>query len=470
MNLIVGRKILGFFILALFFIWAIFSGNPLETVIAGIALFVVYYLFFFLKPSPVIFLSLLTQWVAIYIKVIWANIDGINLKEVFSYYTSPENIHQAFYFSSFGFISISFGIFLFLQNEALKDRLVKDFSAYSFKHLFIFYIAFSVFIEIILSGRGLFPGLFQVFYSLSELKWGILTVIIIYAFAVERSRKKYAIGLALVEFSLGLYSYFSDFKTVIVYFIIGIAFILGDRIKAKHLVIGTFSLILLFQFGLLWTTIKGDYRAFLSQGQRAQKVSVSSEDAFDKFFELAANVNAEDLKQNEAFMIDRLGYLDFFSLVIEQVPEKVPFEEGKVWFSSFTHMVTPRILFPNKPSIDDSEHTRKYSGIMVATQSMGASHSLGYMVDAYIDFGPVFMVLPLFLFGAFIGLTYSNLLYKSYNLLWGILLSVPVYTFISTFGKNSLKMVSQLIMYLLVIWLFRKFVIPRIDHYIRKPN
>lgn len=470
MNLIIGKKILGFFILALFFIWAIFSGNPIETALAGIALFIVFYLFYVLKPSPVIFLSLLTQWLSIYIKVIWANIDGINLKEVFSYYTSPENIHQAFYLSSCGFIAISFGIFLFLKNEDFKDRLVREFSAYSFKHLFIFYVIFSLFIEVLLRGRGLFPGLFQAFFSLSVLKWGFLTVIIIYAFAVDKSRKKYAIGLAFVEFSLGLYSYFSEFKTVIVYFVIGLAFMLSDRLKAKHLVLGSFSFVLLFQFGLLWTTIKGDYREFLSQGQKAQVVSVSSEDALSKFFELAATVDAEDLKQNEEFMIDRLGYLDFFSLVIEQVPARIPFEKGKVWFSSFTHIVTPRILFPDKPSIDDSEHTRKYSGVMVATQSMGASHSLGYMVDAYIDFGPVFMVLPLFLFGAFIGLTYSNIFYKSYNLLWGIILSAPLYDFISTFGKNSLKMVSQLIMYLLVIWLFRKFVIPRIDHYIRKPN
>lgn len=462
----IDPKAFGYFLATILCLWGALSENVLETMVSAATLVIIYFLFFVRKPSPIILFSMLLQWVAVNIKVFWANIEGIKLRDVFSYYTSPDYIEHAFYLSSIGLLALSFGIYWFLKVEYSIEQFKQSFAPYSFKRILIFYFVFSFTVEVLVGLRNSMPGLFQVFYSFSILKWGFFTALVIHAFLFEKKNRSYAIYIALFEFVVGFYSYFSEFKTVILYFAIAVLYINEREFKLKQLLVGALSFYVVFQFGLLWTTVKGDYREFLSQGAQSQQVNVSTYDAFNKLIELINNVDDEALQQNTTLMIDRIGYLDFFSLVIKRVPKYIPYEEGKVWFHSFTHIVTPRILFPNKPAIDDSEHTRKYTGIMVATQSMGVSHSIGYMADAYIDFGPMLMFLPIILLGCLIGATYTNLLYKSFNLYWGCVLSSSVFLFISEYGKNSLKMVSQYVMFLLVVWLFRKYIIKYIDPYL----
>jgi len=67
----------------------------------------------------------------------------------------------------------------------------------------------------------------------------------------------------------------------------------------------------------------------------------------------------------------------------------------------------PRFLFPDKKSIDESEMTNKYTGLGVAGSDRGTSISIGYMGECYIDFGAIFMFIPILLLGIYYGLIYS---------------------------------------------------------------
>jgi hypothetical protein len=65
-----------------------------------------------------------------------------------------------------------------------------------------------------------------------------------------------------------------------------------------------------------------------------------------------------------------------------------------------------RLLFPNKPTLDDSERTTLYTGIQVQ-ESMKAPRSVwATWQESYIDFGPRLMFLPILLLRLFYGFIY----------------------------------------------------------------
>src|SRR4029077_6417558 len=98
-------------------------------------------------------------------------------------------------------------------------------------------------------------------------------------------------------------------------------------------------------------------------------------------------------------LIMRISYVNFFALATENVPGRIPYENGALWRGSVVHMFMPRVLFPEKPILDDSERTRTYTGMNVAGSEQDTSIGIGYVGESYIDFGPIGMFIPIFLLG-----------------------------------------------------------------------
>jgi hypothetical protein len=95
---------------------------------------------------------------------------------------------------------------------------------------------------------------------------------------------------------------------------------------------------------------------------------------------------------------------------MERVPAVIPFQNGKNWSDNIEFATTPRILNPNKPSLDATEKTKRYTGLSYLGRQFGASFSLGYFAECYIDFGFWGMMFPLFLIGIMYGITYTYLM------------------------------------------------------------
>lgn len=449
------------------FFLALLTFNPLLTLVAwSVLLFLFFRLWNFSVP-PILFFALAYQWLSISIKVLYGDFKQVELNLLPSTYYSPNQVESAFILSSIGLVVFAYALSFFKIKIDLN--LIKEtFQSYDIKKVIAGYILISLFFSGLQSFRWVIPGLSEALSNLLLVKWGFL-IILVFLARLNKSNSGIIYLIILCEIILSFVSYFSSFKDFIFYILIGSLWGL-QNLKLRYIPVIASVIGIVFYFGILWTAVKADYRTFLSGGREVQKVTVNTGDALGEFFFLVSSVDERKMDESIYDLVDRIGYLDFFSLVIENVPNSTPHEGGEVWSAAFTHILKPRILFPDKPSIDDSEHTRKYAGVMVANQQMGASHSLGYMVDAYIDFGPAFMFIPIFLFGLFAGYIYRNILLKSYNLFWGIILSTPLFSLLSLFERNSIKMVAQLIMYFLVVWAFRTFVIPKIDHYLRASN
>jgi hypothetical protein len=439
------------------------STNAMPSVVATSVAFLLYVLLWNESVPSVLFFALMFQWVAVSIKVFYGNWIEEPFHLLPATYYDPEYVLPAFYYSSIGLCVVAVAL-RFFNKRVNKGILDKHLALYDTKKLIIAYLIGSILLYGLQSLRLAIPGLAEAIANFVEVKWGLFVVLVYKAY----TEKKYTgwVNLLLIgEVVLGFASFFSSFKVVLIFAIIAF-FWYGKTIKLSHLPVYILIVVGVGYLGIVWTAVKGDYREFLSGGIKSQKVTVGKGDALGYLLTLVNNIEEVEFEKASYSLVDRIGYLDFFSLVIKRVPELVPHQEGMVWGSAISHILKPRIFFPNKASVDDSEHTRIYAGALVANQKMGASHSLGYMVDSYIDYGPLFMFIPIFLFGLFGGWVYHNLLFKSYNFFWGLVLSVPLYSFLSLFERNSLKIFSQLVMYFLVMWLFRKFMIRRIEPYL----
>jgi hypothetical protein len=96
------------------------------------------------------------------------------------------------------------------------------------------------------------------------------------------------------------------------------------------------------------------------------------------------------------------------ALAVARVPNVLPHTEGEILKGAILHLITPRVLFPDKPELpSDSDMVRKYSGVWVAGAEENTSIAFGYAAESYVDFGIPLMFIPVFVFGALMGVAYQ---------------------------------------------------------------
>jgi hypothetical protein len=289
---------------------------------------------------------------------------------------------------------------------------------------------------------------------------------LLYSVYVQKKGLSLAIVVVAIEIILSFVSFFSSFKDVLI--VIGISlsyfplkFTLKQIIRNVIIMFGCLYMM------IIWQTIKGEYRAFLNGGTSTQSVTVSTQDALVKIYELA--VNAEPFsKDNDVVYqsIDRLSYIEFFSQATVRVPNEIPYENGKLWTTNIVHILVPRIVYPEKPVIDDSKMVNAYCLRQVADAEQGTSMSLGFLAESYIDYGPFGMMVPIFLVGCLFGFFYTYLIKKSINYVWGFTLVVPLWSYISCNGIPGTKILGWLFMYVIATYLFRKYLIKPLHMYL----
>ena len=216
---------------------------------------------------------------------------------------------------------------------------------------------------------------------------------------------------------------------------------------------------------VLWTAAKGNYRSYLNQGQNVQTVTVSKDAAREKLFELITKVDGETYKKATEDLVNRVGYVHYFAAAVRFVPARIPHEDGQVYLNAISHYLVPRFINPNKAELDDSKHTNQYTGLGVSGKNRATSFSLGSFADAYIDFGPVFMFIPIFLFGFLAG-SFFKFLYRPN--IWGMIFTGPFFLLINIFGADTTKALGFMLIYFLVMAILNKRIVKIIDPMMRK--
>ena len=120
--------------------------------------------------------------------------------------------------------------------------------------------------------------------------------------------------------------------------------------------------------------------------------------------------------------------MEFFGVVLVNVPASLPHTLGAILWDAIIRPFMPRLLFVDKDEIDDTARTNFYTGGL-AGSSEGTSISLGYIAEAYIDFGAFGMFAALAAIGVFYGAIYRALLrWRASRGLLGMAMATAVLT------------------------------------------
>ncbi|HRN78736.1 MAG TPA: hypothetical protein PKY29_01350 [Ferruginibacter sp.] len=309
-----------------------------------------------------------------------------------------------------------------------------------------------------------FLALTQVILSLVKVKW-FLFVLFGFLAILRKNMLRVFIACCVGEFLAGFFSFFSEFKDV-VFYASCILITLISTIRLRDIMITIIGIILAAYLGIFWTSIKDEYRAFLNQGSKSQTVQVSEEEAFNKLLDLVQQGRDEYKDDPTANFLDRLQYTYHFAKTIERVPANIPFQYGDNWGETMSYALTPRMLNPDKPIFEATVKTRKYTGLAYAGHRQGASFSLGYFADSYIDFGMFGMFIPLLILGLFYGRTYYYFVRKSSpNILFNYAVVCAIFMEFIAYEVDSTKLVGRLFATLLTFFLLQIFFFPWLHKY-----
>ena len=423
-----------------------------------------YRLFFIKGNTNVLFWGLMLQWLAVSVQVTYCSIIGMPLNELFKNSIFPAQLMEyTDYLSIFGIYSYTLGIYVSVKK--LKITVPeKVWDIYDPRKIFQVYIVVSIIISATQAVIWLYPNLVQYFFFFFYIKWGFFLVMFISVFKRAPDLKIFLLAIILIEFVLGLASFFaSNFVNIVLFSLI--AFVsMNKKISYWQGVIFTLLGVMLFHMAVLWTASKTSYRSYLNQGQAVQSVTVSKEDARKKLLELIVKVDANTYNKAIEEVVNRVGYIQFFAAAVRFVPARVPYEGGRIYLGAVSHFLVPRIINPDKEVLDDSKHTNKYTGLGLSGKAQGTSFSLGSFADAYIDMGPFFMFIPLFIFGFVIG-QFFKFLYRPD--LWGIILTGPMFLLVNVYGSDTVKALGFVLIYFLVITILKRYLMNFIDPIMR---
>ncbi len=321
-----------------------------------------------------------------------------------------------------------------------------------------------------LTGIAFFlPSITQIIVSLGNIKWFLFLLFGFQSILKNRKRKEFYIFCAL-EFAMGFYSYFSNFK-IIIFFVIFLLLCFLAVVRFNRMMIFTGSVVAMFFAGVLWTSVKGEYRNFINKGSSTQTVQVEKGDALNKLLELSDKQDSHSFSDAIEGFLDRLQYTYHLAKTMDRVPAVIPHQNGANWGDALVFVLTPRILNPDKGVYDASIKASKYSGIQYSGAKRGVSVSLGYFADGYIDFGYVGMFLPLLILGFIYGSTYYYFIRKSSNnFIFNYAVVGALYMELFSFESDNIFVAGRLYVNLMVFLILRVFFFPKLMAYISMPK
>lgn len=428
-----------FLIFALIALCVYLSTNQLLFFTSAICIIAILSISWRVNLPFIITFCLLFQWFQVFANVLFGDFLQLPVNEL---YHTP-NGDLAIYLSLIGIFVISIGIYTIVRKiriptkQQLKEQVIK----FSFRRLIIAYLFFSFIYPFVVSIGYKYGGILQIIYILLSIKW-VLFVIITYYVLLTKENKNILLLIILVEFILGFTGYFSSFKTPILYF--AIAMLTFKReVNTKDIIRFVIVIVIALPLILLWQGIKEDYRKILNGGTRQQTVTISKGDALSTVFDLATNITEEQKKFAVINTFERLAYTQFFSYTLDRVPKILPYENGDLWLNSLGFTFLPRILFPNKGSLDASAKTNRYTGLNFTRAAQGTSISLGYFVDGYIDFGYIGMFIPLIIIGFVAGFIFKYFVTMKLNLIFNYsLITVILFENFMAFETDGTKLIG----------------------------
>lgn len=421
-------------------IYGLTTINPVETAWSFITLYASVRLLLWKEYPPIALLVMGLTWIEVHFNVFEANSSSITLDELF-FGTG----RRTYWIASTGYVCMMTGLYWGLRGTLISrhtanqiHRAAQNINPYKVLILIVLLTLLDPFV-----GR-LFPygsSIRQIGTYFNGIKLALLTAYCLQYFSLQKQHALF-IAVILAQVLLSLYSYFGSWKGVLFVVALGATSRLKDITLPAILRLTPIAVVAI-SFTFLWQAIKPAYREFLSQEEHGQVIRVDRTEAISKVGELSAIAiqNRVEIRENVlASTYRRIGYLEYFSSTVGNVPSEIPHEHGKLLASNLEYALIPRILNPNKGVKDDKVKVEKYTDFYFGANSI-SSFSLGHFCEAYIDWGWFGSCLQLLAYG-FLGAGLWKLTLKRTRKLNPILSISIVYVVFHLWGSMQVDAIQ----------------------------
>ena len=444
---------------------SIFSANPVLSVFSLSVIIFLTKLLWRKGEPPVLLFIVLIQWMQASTKIFHANFYNFSLE----YFSSIKYIQEAIILSLIGILVL--GIAMYFSVRGLKHiNFISIYEAagkINVNKLFRLYFLTLIGVLILGYVRSLLPALSQIIFTIQNVKW-IVIYILLFTVLIKRTKYHYIFIVMGIELLIGFTSYFAGFKTIFFYLLIAMTTV-KYQMRLRSMMPITLALSSMVFFMIVWTSIKTDYRNFMSKGQRAQIIAVSPTEQLNQVSTLVSDLDRKQLTVAIDKTLQRISYVDYFGHSLEYVPKIRDHENGKIWSTALQHIMIPRFLNPSKDVLpSDSELTMEYTGLRLASLAQGSSISIGYMGESYIDFGRFGMFIPIFILGILWGKFYKYFITHSKVKVIGFAFAVAVLINAYQLEMNSTKLLGSMIMQFIVLAILFKIFEVRLYRWLIK--
>jgi hypothetical protein len=352
---------------------------------------------------PVLAAVFMYQWMQVTVGIFYARLTGHVLK------TMADSDYRPMMFIGLGCVmSLAIGLRLgiYLIRDERENRTERPVAFLSMPVLLAAY-AVSVASEGAILGMVQdYPSLRQIFVTITVVRFGLL-FLVMRRFCHPVFRPHLLATVLTLEVALGLTGYFASFKDPLILAAI-VLFEVFDHRRVQHWVAMVGVVLLMAGLSFMWMGVRGSYRRSMD----AMDPTLATKSArIERVNSLATEFFSHEVSQltdTADELIDRMWAIYYPARALARVPSVVNHTGGTIMSAAITHLLTPRVFFPDKaPLPSDSEMVRKYSGIFVAGDEVGTSIAFGYAAESYVDFGTPWMFAPILIVGMVMGGLYA---------------------------------------------------------------
>jgi hypothetical protein len=365
------------------------SSNVLLWFASGVALFVGVLLLWTQWSTPVLLWVVGMNWLPVIADIGLADLGGQNLLDTNGGYRA-----EAILLSLCSMVALALGMRsgrgIFSDKLYSLERRPQQITM--MRALIAYLLCFPLMVALSIMMRAV-PSLTQPLLAV-----GLVKFVIIYVLAAEIFESGHGFGwlviVLLVETVTGLTGYFANYKEA--YFIVLIAMAATHRrLRIGMIAFGALSVVIVVWLSLVWTAVKPEYRMWVSgyTGEQTvvrpfgERIAWMSDHIFGK---------AIDFDATSKTLLKRIGYTQFYADILQRLDDKMIPDDDRFYVKALVHVLTPRVLFPDKRDLDDSAITTALTGHKIGRNT---SMSVGYTAQANVDFGVPGMFGAIFLIG-----------------------------------------------------------------------
>ena len=434
--------------------------DPVVTVLVGTSLIVGLLALWPKSGIPVLLLPFVLQWISVATKPIESAVTGVPLIDLSEL---GADLTSSAIFGSVALMALAVGMYAGMagSDRSVLSRLQGDVANWTSREMLTVGLGLVIGGHLATAGAYFVNGLSEIMLALSNATYCGLFVLVY--FTLRTGRLAWAVGaIALLEIGFGMTGFFGTFKTTL--FTLGLAVMCAQhRFKPQTVIAVGLILVPALFLSVFWSSVKRDYREFMNNGSETQSVQQPMSARLDFLNGRLQTFDRDKFNDGFITLLDRVSYIDFLAATLDYVPANIPHENGRRTFAAVTHIFTPRIIFTSKPPLEsDTIVTAKYTGL-VFTNTTYASISIGYLGEAYIDFGWYGACVFMLIYGAIIGFLVRVILrYEKISMILNAGLAAMVVIPICYFEEALIKAVGGATATVIAAFLLQRFVLPSV--------